>query len=47
MSEEERGLWLVTGKCEFDIKPCQIHSFMKYFGGIFYDPSTGFSPWDI
>lgn len=38
------GLWLET---EFDIEPCQIHSFMRHLRGNSYEPSAGFSPWDI
>ena len=30
---ELHGLWLATGDCEFDIKPCQICSFMKHLWG--------------
>lgn len=38
---------LVAGGCEFDIKPRHIHSFVKRLLGSSYEPSTGFSAWEI
>lgn len=44
-----RTAWfmLVAGGCEFDIKPRHIHSFVKRLLGSSYEPSTGFSAWEI
>lgn len=47
VTREQHGLWLVAGDCAVDIEPCQIHSFMRHFGGNSYGPNAGFSPWDI